>query len=130
MKTAKFRELALGLEGVTERPHFDLIAFRTPRKTFMTLGPSGADANLMLEPDHQALLVAQRPEVFEAIEGGWGRMGWTRMWIGKATEEEARNVVVVAWGLAQPVAKKKGVVRKKAVAKKKVVAKKKTTGRG
>ncbi len=44
---ARAKELALGLEGASERPHFDRTALRTPRKTFATLAGDGADINLM-----------------------------------------------------------------------------------
>jgi len=39
------RELALSLENASEAPHFERVAFRTPRRIFATLARSGVDLN-------------------------------------------------------------------------------------
>lgn len=115
-----FRTLALALPETSERPHFDRIAFRTPRRTFTTLSGDGRDANVMLEPDHQRQLAEARPEVFRAVAGGWGAQGWTTILLAKAKVEEVRAVLVIAHALAAPKAK---VGRGKAGARKGAAAK-------
>jgi hypothetical protein len=74
---AKARKLALALEGVTETPHFERAAFRTPRRIFATLGPSGGDINFMLDPALQEFYCDQAPGAMSPVSGGWGKNGAT-----------------------------------------------------
>jgi hypothetical protein len=106
MNAAAFRRLALALPDTTEAPHFDRAAFRTPRRIFTTLAADGASANLKLEPEHQALLVAQHPAAFQPVSGGWGRMGWTVVTLAAISAAELKGALAIAHGLAQPPAKK------------------------
>src|SRR3954466_7853642 len=70
--------LALSLENVTAYPHFDRIAFRTPRRTFATLALSGVDLNFMFDLVQQAHFCKLAPHAIAPVAGGWGRMGATR----------------------------------------------------
>jgi hypothetical protein len=70
--------LALSLENTTAYPHFDRIAFRTPRRTFATLALSGADLNFMFDLAQQAHFCKLAPHAIAPVAGGWGRMGATR----------------------------------------------------
>ena len=72
------RELALSLENVSEAPHFDRVAFRTPRRIFATLARNGSDLNFMFDHALQAHFCALAPEAIAPVSGGWGRMGATR----------------------------------------------------
>ena len=72
------RELALSLENASEAPHFDRVAFRTPRRIFATLARSGVDMNFMFDHEQQAQFCAQAPHAIAPVPGGWGRMGATR----------------------------------------------------
>ena len=72
------KELALSLENASSYPHFDRIAFRTPRRTFATLALNGEDLNFMLEPAQQRHFCELAPQAIAPVSGGWGRMGWTR----------------------------------------------------
>src|SRR3954470_9183936 len=58
------RELALSLENASEAPHFDRLAFRTPRRTFATLARDGSDLNFMFEHAQQAHFCALAPDAF------------------------------------------------------------------
>jgi len=71
------KELALALEHVSSYPHFDRVAFRTPRRTFATLALSSADLNLMLDAAEQRHFCELVPHAMAPVAGGWGRMGWT-----------------------------------------------------
>jgi hypothetical protein len=75
---ARARKLALSLENASAAPHFDRVAFRTPRKTFATLAQSGADMNFMFDAALQDFFCEQAPEAIAPVAGGWGRMGATR----------------------------------------------------
>jgi hypothetical protein len=72
------RSLALALENVSSGPHFDRIAFRTPRRTFCTLALSGVDINFMFDLEQQQKFCELAPHAIAPVPGGWGRMGATR----------------------------------------------------
>jgi len=72
------KELALALENTSSYPHFDRIAFRTPRRTFATLALNGEDLNFMLDAAEQRHFCDLAPHAIAPVAGGWGRMGWTR----------------------------------------------------
>src|SRR3954466_10766514 len=75
--------LALSLENVTSYPHFDRIAFRTPRRTFATLALNGRDLNFMFDLAQQAHFCKLAPHAIAPVAGGWGRMGATRCELGE-----------------------------------------------
>ena len=72
------RSLALSLENASSYPHFDRIAFRTPRRTFATLALSGSDLNFMFDLEQQRHFCELAPHAISPVPGGWGRMGATR----------------------------------------------------
>lgn len=85
MTPARFRKLALALEGVTEVPHMDRAAFRTKRKIFATM--KGGGVNLLVEPEEQReALVAAFPDVFASL-GGWSRLGWLAVTLSAASDD-------------------------------------------
>ena len=71
------RELALAQENASSYPHFDKIAFRTPRRTYATLGLN-SDLNFVVDLEQQAYFCKLAPHAIAPVAGGWGRMGWTR----------------------------------------------------
>lgn len=83
---ARARKLLLRFEGVSEVPHFDRAAFRTPRRIFATLAADGRDVNFMFDPLEQATLCEIAPAALAPVPGGWGRMGWTRCDLKKVEE--------------------------------------------
>jgi hypothetical protein len=104
---ARARELALSLPLASEAPHFDRLAFRTPRKIFATLGASAADLNLMFNPDLRDFYCEQAPKIFAPVPGGWGRMGATRCDLKKTSETMLMSALKAAHQLAEPKAKAK-----------------------
>lgn len=83
---ARFRTLALSLEGALEVPHMERAAFRTKRRIFATLPPDGASANLLLDRDLQEAICQALPRSFAPVPGGWGRMGYTTVDLGRVSE--------------------------------------------
>ena len=75
---ARARKLLLGLGNVSEAPHFERVAFRTPRRIFATLAGDGADVNFMFGPLEQETFCEMAPHALAPVAGGWGRMGATR----------------------------------------------------
>ena len=74
--------------------------FRVAGRIFATLASqSEGYGNLMLTPEQQAAFVAEMPEVFVPIKGGWGRMGATHIVLAKANEDLMRGALHTAWEL-------------------------------
>jgi hypothetical protein len=100
MTPADFRRIALSLEGVEEDTHAGLPTFRVGGRRFAGLA-SQADGygNLSLTLEQQAAFVAEAPEIFLPIPGGWGRMGHTHIRLAAATEDVLTGALRTAWKL-------------------------------
>ena len=104
---ARFKQLCLSLEGTSEVPHVDRLAYRTKRKIYATLPPDGHTANLLLVPELQAAVVESLPRAFEPVAGGWGRMGYTTVDLAKVTEAELLPVLRESHALASEPVKRR-----------------------
>lgn len=102
------RRIALSLPGTSEAAHFDRAAFKVNR-IFATLAADGATANLKFTPDEQEFKCQLAPEVFAAIDNGWGRQGWTTIHLAAASESELRAALEMAHAHAvgKPVHKRR-----------------------
>ncbi len=100
MNAADFRRIALSLEGAEESSHMGAPDFRVRGRIFATLASQDEGyGNLMLTPEQQADFVAELPDVFLPIHGGWGRMGMTHIRLSKATEDVLAGALRTAWKL-------------------------------
>jgi hypothetical protein len=100
MNAADFRRIALSLEGAEEGSHFGAADFRVGGRIFATLAAvKQGYGNLMITPEQQAMFVAEAPEVFVPIPGGWGRNGATHVALAKATEDVLLGALRTAWNL-------------------------------
>src|SRR5580658_6198441 len=102
---ARVRELALALPLASEAPHFDRLAFRTPRKIFATLSMQAGDLNLMFDPDLRDFYCEHAPQAFTPVPGGWGRKGATRCDLRRVDEATLLSALQAAHRLAMPKAK-------------------------
>jgi hypothetical protein len=108
---ARAKKLALSLADASERPHFDRIAQRTPRKTFATLAGNGGDINLMFDPELRDFYCEHAAHAFAPVPGGWGRMGATRCDLKKVDEATLLSALKAAHALAAPTPKKRKAPR-------------------
>src|SRR4051794_31042881 len=100
MDANDFRELALGFDDAEESAHVGAADFRVGGRIFATLAHEHLGfGNLMLSPELQQALIAEAPEVFLPVAGGWGRMGATHIRLADATPEQLFNGLHLAWGL-------------------------------
>src|ERR1700751_6247449 len=100
MNAADFRRIALSLEGAEEGSHMGATDVRVGGRIFATLAAvKQGYGNLMLTPEQQAAFVAEEPEVFVPIAGGWGRMGRTHIVLAKADEDLMTGALRTAWKL-------------------------------
>jgi hypothetical protein len=74
--------------------------FRVGGRIFATLASQKQGyGNLMLTPEQQADFVAEQPEVFLPIAGGWGRNGATHIRLAMANEDVVAGALRAAWKL-------------------------------
>ena len=100
MDVNDFREFALGFDEAEESSHMGVADFRVGGRVFATLahGHLGL-GNLMLSPELQQPLIAEAPEVFSPVAGGWGRMGITHIHLTEATPDQLFQGLHLAWKL-------------------------------
>jgi hypothetical protein len=86
LSAARARKLLLRFDDVSEAPHFDRVAFRTPRRIFATLAGDGRDVNFMFDPLAQESFCEMAPRALAPVPGAWGRVGATRCDLEKVDE--------------------------------------------
>jgi hypothetical protein len=100
MTAADFRRIALSFDGAEEGSHMGAVDFRVGGHIFATLASvKHGFGNLMLTPEIQAEFVADAPDVFLPVAGGWGRMGATHIRLAKANRDVLTGALQTAWQL-------------------------------
>ena len=95
-----FTAIAMSLDGTHSAPHFDRIAFKVKR-TFATLAADGKSANIKFTPDEQAFKCLLAPEIYSALNNGWGRQGWTMLDIAAASDADIEAALTTAHAHAE-----------------------------
>jgi len=126
MTASDFRRIALSFEGAEEGSHMGATDFRVGGRIFATLASvKEGYGNLMITPELQREFIAERPELFLPVHGGWGRMGITHIRLAEADEDSLRGALQAAFKLR--VEKNAGSRRKPSAAKPRKPASKKPT---
>ncbi len=100
MNASDFRRIALALEGAEESSHMGAADFRVGGRIFATLASIAQGyGNLMLAPEQQAAFIADAPEIFLPVHGGWGKGGATHIRLAAATEDTLAGALHTAWKL-------------------------------
>jgi hypothetical protein len=100
MTATDFRRIALSLEGAEEGSHMGAVDFRVGGRIFATLASVHEGyGNLMLTPAVQAEFLAERPDLFLPVHGGWGRNGAAHIRLAVADEDSLRGALQTAWKL-------------------------------
>jgi hypothetical protein len=98
MTPADFRRIALSFDGAEESSHMGAADFRVGGRIFATLASQSLGyGNLSLTPAQQADFIAEAPDVFLPVHGGWGRMGMTHIRLAVATEDVLYGALHTAW---------------------------------
>ena len=122
MTPSDFRRIALSLEGAEEGSHMGAADFRVGGRIFATLASvKEGYGNLMITPELQAEFIAERPDLFLPVHGGWGRNGVTHIRLALADEDTLHGALFTAWKLRveknkKPTGKAKETPRKTATA--------------
>jgi hypothetical protein len=105
-----FRRIALSMPEAVEASHMGHADFRVGGKIFATIGwPDERWAMVKLKPEQQAKLVAEVPEVFVPVSGGWGRRGSTNLLLAAADKATVKGALATAWeNIAAAVPAKRG----------------------
>jgi hypothetical protein len=81
-----------------EGSHMQHPDFRVDGKILATVPGEDAEFGvLMLGPEEQAGMVADAPEMFSPVPGGWGRKGSTRVSLAAANADILRSALRAAW---------------------------------
>jgi hypothetical protein len=100
MTADEFRRIALALPGAEEGSHMGAVDFRVGGRIFATLASvAHGYGNLMLSPELQAEFLADAPQSFLPVSGGWGRMGATHVRLAAVTKEVLTGALRAAWKL-------------------------------
>jgi hypothetical protein len=95
-----FRRIALSFAGAEESSHMGAADFRVGGRIFATLASVAQGfGNLMLTPEQQAAFVAEAPELFLPVKGGWGRNGVTHIRLPEASEQSLTGALNTAYRL-------------------------------
>jgi hypothetical protein len=108
---ADLRKLALALEGTTEAPHFDRVAFRAAT-IYATVAADGKTANVKLDAGDQTHKTEILPEAFAPVAGRWGQSGWTTVTLSAVSKPILAETLRSAWLMAQSKAKAKPRARR------------------
>jgi hypothetical protein len=85
-----FRRLALALPGAVEGAHMGHPDFRADGRIFATIPRAGEGRGMVkLTPEQQAEYVRGKPDVFQPVNGAWGRQGCTFVRLAAATARTA-----------------------------------------
>lgn len=118
MTAADFKRIALSMDGAEEGSHMGAVDFRVGGRVFATLAMvEQGYGNLMLTPEQQAEFIADRPDLFLPVHGGWGRMGITHIRLAVADEVSLRGALHTAWKWRVEKNKKAGGKRASAAGK-------------
>jgi hypothetical protein len=100
MTGSDFRRIALSFEGAEESSHMGAADFRVNGRIFATLASvKEGYGNLMIDLEQQTAFIAERPDLFLPVHGGWGRMGITHIRLALADEDTLTGALHTAWKL-------------------------------
>jgi hypothetical protein len=103
VRVSDFRRVALNLPEAVEGAHMGHADFRVGGRIFATLAYAEEGFGvLILSPEQQAGMVADAPEVFSPVPGGWGKHGATRVRLAKVKPDILEGALRMAWKRRAP----------------------------
>jgi predicted DNA-binding protein (MmcQ/YjbR family) len=94
------RAAALALPEAYEASHFDVQDFRVNKKIFCTIHQDQPRIVLKLDPEDQHNLLDG--DAVQAINGSWGRKGWTYLYFERVDREQLAQLLRLAWATVAP----------------------------
>jgi hypothetical protein len=102
MTVREYRTLALSFPEAVEREHMGHPDFRVGGKIFATLWPDDGWGMVKLTLEQQEFFIENHPKAFQAISGGWGARGATKVLLPHATRAIVRLAMQTAWRNTAP----------------------------
>lgn len=100
MTAADFLRIARSFPGVSEHQHGGQPAFTIGGRRFAGLASIAQGyGNLIITPEVQRQFVADAPDIFLPIPGGFGRMGHTHIILAAADEATLHDALLTAYKL-------------------------------
>ncbi|HLZ11548.1 MAG TPA: MmcQ/YjbR family DNA-binding protein [Candidatus Acidoferrum sp.] len=100
MTIEDFRRMARSFDGAEEGSHMGSADFRVGGRIFATLAAAKMGyGNLLLTPEVQAMFVAELPEIFIPVAGGWGKNGATHVALDRVSEDVLEGALRTAYKL-------------------------------
>ena len=96
------RAIALALPEAEEAPHFEATSFRVKGKIFCSMPLDEPRATLKFDPEDQHNLSQAHPGVITAVEGYWGRSGWTVLACDRLEAAEVADLMRMSWARVAP----------------------------
>jgi predicted DNA-binding protein (MmcQ/YjbR family) len=106
-----FRELAMTLEQVNEKPHFNKVSFRIKDKIFATLDSVKKKVSLKLSLLDQSVYCQISPSIAIPANGAWGKQGWTILDLQKVTKRILTEALKKAYLNVVPKEKAKNLIK-------------------
>ena len=92
-----YRETALALEGVEEKPHHDKISFRIKGKIFATLNLAATRGCVCLSHIDQSAFSAFDASIIYPVPNKWGKAGWTNIDLNTAHPEQIQDILLTGY---------------------------------
>jgi hypothetical protein len=102
MTVEQFRALALSLPDAVESAHMNHPDFRIAGKIFASIAPDGVRGMVKLTAEQQSLFVRTEADVFESVNGVWGKRGATYIDLESASEASVLQALSAAWRNTAP----------------------------
>ena len=81
-----FRSITEGFPEVTVIPHFEKLAFRTPKRIFASLSADKKQASLKLSLIDQSVFCSIDKTIIYPVSNKWGKQGWTIVELSKVSK--------------------------------------------
>lgn len=96
------RALAQLLPGVSEGAHRGNPDFRVGGRVLATFWIEEERLVLRLSLEAQEAFCEAEPDLFQPLDGAWGRRGWTNLDLADCEEETLREALLAAWRVTAP----------------------------
>jgi hypothetical protein len=96
------RALARLLPETSEGAHSGNPDFRVGGRVMATLWVEEERVVLRLAREQQDAFCEEQPDLFSALDGAWGRRGWTNLELFDCDEETLRAGLLAAWRATAP----------------------------
>lgn len=97
-----FRDIAMSLPGVTEKPHFEKRSFWINKKIFAILDEKNKRAVFKLSETDQSVFCAFDKSIIYPVPGKWGIHGWTLVELSKVRKTMLKDITGVAYQTVAP----------------------------